>query len=213
LIDFSAVNFDFAIRLFLLLFIGMGPVLALVPFIQNTKRFDVATQCAVGRRMVFIAMVTALVLFAFGALLLRLLHISGAAAAVAGGIVLAYLGIAMATKVGTPKAEEFPVKEEPAKIAVYPLAIPHLLNPVGMTILIVASDEVASLAGVAVVLALVLLVSALDYLVFTNVDKLSKRLSPTTIIVSEIVLGFLLTAIAIQMIVIGLRSLGIIAST
>jgi small neutral amino acid transporter SnatA (MarC family) len=207
------MNMDFLIRLFLLLFIGMGPVLALIPFLQHTKQFDVQTQRLIGRRMVLIATVTSLVLFALGAFLLRLLHISGAAIAVAGGIVLAYLGVAMVTKVSTSKAEEFPVKEEPANIAVYPLAVPHLLNPVGMTILIVASDEVVSIASVAVVLAFILVLYTLDFLVFTSADKLSKHLSPTIVIVSEIVLGFLLTAIAIQMIVIGLRSLGIIATT
>ena len=212
LIDFSTINFDFMVRLFLLLFIGMGPVLALIPFLQHTKQFDVKTQRAMGRRMVFIATTTSLVLFAFGAFLLRLLHISSPAAAVAGGIVLAYLGIAMVTKLSTSKEEEFPVKEDPATIAVYPLAVPHLLNPVGMTILIVASDEVVTLVGVAVVLTLVLLVFALDFLVFTNVDKISRHLGPTAVVVSEIVLGFLLTAIAIQMVVIGLRSLGIIST-
>jgi small neutral amino acid transporter SnatA (MarC family) len=211
-IDFSVINFEFAIRLFLLLFIGMGPVLALVPFLQKTKPFDAETQCAIGRRMVLIAVVTALILFALGAILLRLLHISGAAAVVAGGIVLAYLGIVMATKRSAKSVEEFPVKEDAATLAVYPLAVPHLLNPVGITVLIVASDEVTSIAGAGLVVALVLLVAALDYFVFANIDKFSKRLNPSFMIVSEVVLGFLLTAIAVQMTVIGLTSLGIIGS-
>jgi small neutral amino acid transporter SnatA (MarC family) len=46
--------------------------------------------------MVRTAVVTALVIFATGALLMRLLHITSGAVAVAGGIILALLAIKMA---------------------------------------------------------------------------------------------------------------------
>jgi small neutral amino acid transporter SnatA (MarC family) len=84
------------------------------------------------------------------------------------------------------------------------------LNPVGMTILIIASAEVVSVASVALVLALVLLVGAFDYLIFANIDKLSKRLNPVTLVVSEVVFGILLTAVAVQLMVYGLGALKII---
>ena len=95
--DFSVINLELVAKLVLLLLIGMGPKIALVPFLEKTKDFDAETQRAVGRRMVRIAVITALILFAFGALLMRLLHISGAAVAVAGGIILAILAIEMVT--------------------------------------------------------------------------------------------------------------------
>src|SRR6201990_487963 len=95
--DFSVINLELVAKLLLLLLIGMGPKIALVPFLEKTKHFDAETQRAVGRRMVLIAVVTAFILFAFGALLMRLLHISGGAVAVAGGIILAILAIEMVT--------------------------------------------------------------------------------------------------------------------
>ncbi len=211
--DFSVIDFALVGKLLLLLLIGMGPKIALVPFLEKTKHFDAETQRAVGRRMVKIAVVTALVLFAFGALLMRLLHISGGAVAVAGGIILAILAIEMVAGHSNKVEEEFPAKEDPREIAVYPLAIPYLLNPVGITILIIASDEVVSVASVALVVGLVLLVGAFDYLIFANIDKLSKRLNPTGLVISEVVFGILLTAVAVQLTVSGLSSLGIIAPT
>jgi multiple antibiotic resistance protein len=57
------------------------------------------------------------------------------------------------------------------------------------------------------------LVAAFDYLIFTNIDKLAKRLNPTSIVVSEVVFGILLTAVAVQLAVKGLELLGIIAAT
>lgn len=209
--DFSVINVELVTKLLLLLLIGMGPKIALVPFLEKTKHLDAETQRAVGRRMVLTALVTALVLFAFGGLLMRLLHISGGAVAVAGGIILAILAIEMVTGQGKKVVEESLVQEDPAKIAIYPLAIPYLLNPVGITILIVASDEVASVASIGLVLGLVLLIAAFDYLIFANIDKLAKRLNPTSLVISEVVFGILLTAVAVQLTVSGLSSLGIIS--
>jgi small neutral amino acid transporter SnatA (MarC family) len=83
---------------------------------------------------------------------------------------------------------------------------------VGITVLIIASAEVVSVASVMLVLVLVLLVGAFDYLIFANIDKLSKRLNPVTLIVSEVVFGILLTAVAVQLMVFGLGELGIIAA-
>ena len=76
-----------------------------------------------------------------------------------------------------------------------------------------ASGEVVSAAGAALVIGLVLLVGVVDYLVFTNIDRLASRLNPTSLVVSEVVFGILLTAVAVQLVVVGLRSLGIIEAT
>ncbi|WP_037073555.1 MarC family protein, partial [Rhizobium sp. PDO1-076] len=94
---------------------------------------------------------------------------------------------------------------------VFPLAVPYMLNPVGITVVIIASGEVVSVASAAMVIGLILLVAAFDYLVFTNIDVLAKRMKPATMVVSEVVFGILLTAVAVQLIVSGLGGLGIIA--
>src|SRR5665648_123634 len=98
--DFSVIDLALVAKLLLLLLVGMGPKIALVPFLEKTKKFDAETQRAIGRRMVVTAVVTALVLFALGALLLRILHISSGAVAVAGGIILAILAINMVSGPG-----------------------------------------------------------------------------------------------------------------
>jgi len=90
--------------------------------------------------------------------------------------------------------------------------VPYLLNPVGITVLIIASAEVVSIASVALVVALVLLVGAFDYAIFANIDKVAKRLRPTSLVISEVVFGILLTAVAVQLVVAGLNLLGIIAT-
>ncbi|MGF1594714.1 MAG: MarC family protein [Kiloniellaceae bacterium] len=210
--NFATIDAELVAKLLLLLLIGMGPKIALVPFLEKTKSFDADTQRAVGRRMVITAVVTALILLVTGALLMRLLHITSGAVGVAGGIILALLAIKMAMG----QADEPPVTEkvpvDVKKVAVYPLAIPYLLNPVGITVIIIASDSVLSIASAALVVGLILLVGALDYLVFSNIDKLAKRLNPTSLVISEVVFGILLTAVAVQLTVAGLARLGLVAA-
>lgn len=208
--DFSVISVGLVAKLLLLLLIGMGPKIALVPFLEKTKNFDAPTQRATGRQMVVVAVVTALILFACGALLMQLLHITQGAVAVAGGIILATLAIDMVHGPGKKIVDEVEALEDPKRIAIYPLAVPYLLNPVGITILIIASAEVVSIASAGLVLGLILLVGALDYALFTNIDKVAKRLNPTTLVISEVVFGILLTAVAVQLTVSGLGMLGII---
>jgi multiple antibiotic resistance protein len=208
--DFSSINVELVAKLLLLLLIGLGPKIALVPFLDKTKGMSPEEQRATGRLMVQTAVVTALVILATGALLMRLLHITSGAVAVAGGIILALLAVRMASGPGEGVVKEGHVVPDGKRIAVYPLAVPYLLNPVGLTVLIIASSEVVSVAGAALVVGLVLLVGAFDYLVFTSIDRLASRLNPANLVVSEVVFGILLTAVAVQLVVFGLRSLGII---
>ena len=211
--DFTVIDTTLVGKLLLLLLIGMGPKIALVPFLEKTHSFDAETKVRIGRQMVLTALVTALVLFATGALLMRLLHITGGAVAVAGGIILALIAIKMASGPTEKPNEDVGIPIDPAKIAVFPLAVPYLLNPVGITVIILASGEVVSIASAVLVTGLILIVGAFDYLVFTNIDKLAKRMKPASLIVSEVVFGILLTAVAIQLIVSGLGNLGIITPT
>jgi small neutral amino acid transporter SnatA (MarC family) len=190
----------------------MGPKIALVPFLEVTHKFDAKTKVTIGRQMVFIALATALIIFAAGSVLMRLLHITGGAVAVAGGIVLALLALKMASGHIEKPDDNLGIPVDPAKLAVFPLAVPYLLNPVGITVLILASDEVVSIASAGLVVGLILVVAAFDYLVFTNIDTLAKRMRPAALVISEIVFGILLTALAVQLFVSGISKLGIITT-
>jgi small neutral amino acid transporter SnatA (MarC family) len=211
--DLSVIDTGLVTKLLLLLLIGMGPKIALVPFLEMTKNFDAKTKIAIGKQMVLIALVASLIIFAAGSLLMRLLHITGGAVAVAGGIVLALLALKMAAGPTEKAHEDLGIPIDPAKIAVFPLAVPYLLNPVGITVLILASDEVVSIASAALVVGLILVVAAFDYLVFTNIDTLAKRMKPASLVISEVVFGILLTAVAVQLFVSGLGRLGILTAT
>lgn len=131
----------------LLLLIGIGPKIALVPFLEKTKGMDAHKTREIDTRMVTVAIVTALILFFAGAFLMKLLHITGGAVSIGGGIVLMLLALKMTLRPEHPPVEAEEGSErviDHHQLAVYPLAVPYLLNPVGMTVLIIASDKAHS---------------------------------------------------------------------
>ena len=211
--DFSTIDFYLVFDLFLLLLIGMGPKIALVPFLELTQGMDAETQKGVANRMVRTALGTALLLVVLGWFLMRLLHFTPGAANIAGGIVLLLLALHMLTSPGKQDHHERASGRDPMKMAIYPLAVPYLLNPAGIATLVIVSDDIDSLLMGVVVIGLVLLVGAIDFAIFRNMDKLAKHLDPSRLAVTEAVFGVLLAALAVQLMVDGLASLGIIAGT
>jgi small neutral amino acid transporter SnatA (MarC family) len=97
------------------------------------------------------------------------------------------------------------------QMALYPLAVPYLLNPAGIAALVIASSEINSLVYLLILVGLVLLVGAFDWLIFRNMDKLARHLDPSRLAVTEAIFGVLLAALAVQLMVDGLAEIGIIS--
>ena len=72
----ESIDFYLVLDTFLLLLIGIGPKIALVPFLELTGDLDSATKARVSRKMLTTAAVVAVVLVLLGELLARLLHFS-----------------------------------------------------------------------------------------------------------------------------------------
>ena len=199
--------------LFLLLLIGMGPKIALVPFLELTQDMEADMQNQVANRMVKTALATALLLAVLGWFLMRLLHFTPGAANVAGGIVLLLLALHMLVSPGKTDHHEEANKRDPMQMAVYPLAVPYLLNPAGIAALVIASGDVNSIFSGVVLIGIILLVGVIDFAVFRNMDKLAKHLDPSRLAVTEAIFGVLLAALAVQLMADGLSEMGVISST
>jgi multiple antibiotic resistance protein len=214
--NFENIDFYLIFDLFILLLIGMGPKIALVPFLDLTREMDGDTQRRVAIRMVSTAVSTALILVLLGWLLMRLLHFTPGAANIAGGIVLLLLALHMLVSPGKEDHHDKATGRDAMKMALYPLAVPYLLNPAGIAVLVIASGDIASVETntwlmLVILVVLVLLMGVLDWLVFTNMDKLAKHLDPSRLAVTEAVFGVLLAALAVQLMLEGLHDLGIIS--
>jgi small neutral amino acid transporter SnatA (MarC family) len=209
--NFEEIDFYQIFDLFMLLLIGMGPKIALVPFMDLTRELDGDQQRKVAQQMVRTGVGTALLLVFLGWFLMRLLHFTPGAANIAGGIVLLLLALNMLISPGKEDHHEKVSGRDLMQMALYPLAVPYLLNPAGIAALVIASSEINSVVYLLILVGLVLLVGVFDWLIFRNMDKLAKHLDPSRLAVTEAIFGVLLAALAVQLMVDGLAELGIIS--
>lgn len=196
---------------FLLLLIGIGPKLALVPFVQITAKLDDATKRRVMHRMLLTAFTWALVLVLFGELLRQLLHFTIDSLSIAGGIILLVLAARMVLQDLRPDAPPALETDDPMKLAGVPLAVPYLLNAVGIVGLVTISAEAGSFSVLAVEIAVLAVVLLIDVIVFRWANQISAKLNPNRMLVTEKVFGFLIAAVAVQLILDGLVAIGSIA--
>ncbi len=95
MLDLETLNVTFVIDTFLLLLIGIGPKIALVPFLDMTTGMSQATKRRVLRKMLATAATVAALLLVLGGLLTRLLHFSPGALGIASGIILLIIAVTM----------------------------------------------------------------------------------------------------------------------
>ena len=206
----TSVDIYLVIDTFLLLLIGVGPKIALVPFLEITAPLDAKTKTLVVRKMLTTAGVVSLILVGLGELLARLLHFSTGSLSVAGGFILAIIAITMVLGTVEPKDSQAIKGRDPSRVATFPLAVPYLLNPAGIVTLVTLSAEADSWTVFAMVLALLAAVLALDVAVFRWANRVSDHLDESRMLVTEKIFGILLAALAVQLILDGLHSVGVI---
>jgi small neutral amino acid transporter SnatA (MarC family) len=210
-VDFESVTTTMVIDTFLLLLIGVGPKIALVPFLDVTADMPQATRARVVRKMLTTATVVAVVLLVVGGLLTRLLHFSPGALGVSSGIILLIIAVSMVLAPHESGRESDALTDrDPMQLAVFPLAVPYLLNPAGIVVLVTASAEAASLGVLAAVIGILALVIILDVVVFWWANRVSEHLNENRMLVTEKVFGFLLAALAVQLVLDGFSDLGVI---
>jgi small neutral amino acid transporter SnatA (MarC family) len=209
--DATSIDAYVVIDIFLLLLIGIGPKIALVPFLELTAEMDAATRNRVAAKMLRTAGAVAVVLVVLGEVMTRLLHFSTGALSVAGGIIMLIIAATMVLRSGdSGNGGSASAGADPMQLAVFPLAVPYLLNPAGIVVLVTVSADAGSVGLAAIVVGALAAVLALDVAVFRWANRLSDHLDPSRMLVTEKVFGFLLAALAVQLALNGLADVGVI---
>jgi small neutral amino acid transporter SnatA (MarC family) len=212
--ELESLNAAFVIDTFLLLLIGIGPKIALVPFLETTRQMPEAIKRRVLRKMLTTAATVAVLLLILGGVLTKLLHFSPGALGVASGIIFFILAVTMILGPDDGNSDRRPAEDQdPMRIAVFPLAVPYLLNPAGIVVLVTASAEASAFSVTAVVVGVLIVILALDVVVFRWAVKVSNHLDPGRMLVTEKIFGFLLAALAVQLMLNGLSDVGVIHLT
>ena len=199
-----------AVDVFVVLLIGLGPVKAALVYLGSTSQFEPPIRRRIAMKAVLVAGVVAIALFLLGAGLAQLLHFSAEALAIAGGLVLLILGIRMILSQGGG-GHDAEVDVDPDAVAIFPLALPLLLNPVGIVALFTLSGTLDFEQGL-VTIGLIIGVLVVDIIVFLLLAR-ARPLNPQVVSVVEIVLGFLLAALAVELVLSALSDASVITFT
>ncbi len=199
----------FPLDFFVTLLIVFGPIKVFLVYAQLTRNLEPPVRRKIAIKAVIIAAVVGLVFIVAGKFLLDLFHFSTGALTIAGGAILFVFALNMILSSGGGHESE--AVEDPTSIAVFPLAMPLIAQPIGIVVLTVASarfnDDWGTLALMAVILLIVMVITLL---VLLGESKIIKYINPQAIDVAERILGLLLCALAVQAMLNGANELGII---
>lgn len=204
-------------------------ILALATFFATIGPIDVAAmftaltvnQTSQQRRLIAIrgSLIGAAILLVFalvGEYLLSSLGISLAALRIAGGVLLLLIGIEMvfARSSGGTSTTDEEEQEALAKpdISVFPLATPLIAGPGAMgAAIILMANQSGNILGQAIILGSLLAVLLLTLISMLLAGKIQKLLGITGMHVITRVMGVLLSALAVQFMIDGIKQSGLIS--
>jgi len=197
---------------FILFFLTLGPLKAILPFARATRGTDPAFQRRMAWRSTAIATVIALVVALLAPLVLGNWHVSPSAISITAGIILfsQALRIIMQTPAIAPGSAEQQASPSPPSpaIAVFPLAMPAILSAPGIAaIAVIISLNKHDLATEA---TLLLGVMVLNLLTLLNTETFLKHGAAGVLLVVGWVLAVLQAALAVQIIIHALRVLEVL---
>ena len=184
---------------FILLLLVLDPLGSLPVFIPIMRAVPPARRRWVAAREVAIAFLVLLAFMFLGDAFLRLMRLSERSLEVAGGVILLMVAIRMIFShadgvYGTPEDKE-PL--------IFPLAVPLLAGPSAMaTVLLLASRQPDQLMSWVGALSAAMAVSAAVLLLC---DHIRRWVGDSVVSATEKLMGLVLTAIAVEMILAGLK--------
>jgi MarC family membrane protein len=184
----------------ILLLLVLDPLGSLPIFIPIMRAVPRERRLKVALREVTIAFGVLLAFMFLGEGFLRLMHLSERSLEVAGGVILIIIAIRMIFSHGGESAYGVETGREPF---IFPLAVPLLAGPSAMaTVLLLASrqpDRVAEWIGALFTAMLI------SFLALILADRIRKLLGDSVVSAIEKLMGLVLTAIAVEMILSGLK--------
>ncbi|MBT9491528.1 MAG: MarC family protein [Paucibacter sp.] len=185
---------------FILLLLVLDPLGSLPIFVSIMKSVPKERRARVAGREVGIASAALLAFMFFGDVFLQVMHLSERSLEVAGGVILLIIAIKMIFGSAGESAYGLEPGKEPF---IFPLAVPLLAGPSAMaTVLLLASRQPERIWDWIGALLAAMWVSGLTLLM---ADRIRRLLGDSVISAIEKLMGLVLTAIAVEMVLAGLK--------
>jgi len=195
---------------FTLFFVTLGPLKILGPFAQLTRDCDEATLRGIAVRAFAIALIATIAGGFIGVALLHSWRIPVPALVIAGGVIFFLVGLSVVL-------EQYDEAEhKPAPLPGKPLAaamritFPTVITPYGIAALIVLLANSHEVGRTSHILAILLAVMVLNLLAMLFARQVMGGVTAMALRIFGAVLGVLQVALAIQMLLRGLRDSGVL---
>jgi len=197
--QFSAMDHTFLSALVLLLLV-LDPFGSLPVFISVMRQVAPERRTRVALRESALAFGVLLAFMLTGQAFLALMHLSERSLEVAGGVILLIIAMRMIFATG---GELYAADGKGREPLIFPLAVPLLAGPSAMaTVLLLASRQPERLLAWIGALTVAMLVSAV---VLLGADRIRRWIGSSMVSAIEKLMGLVLTAIAVEMILAGLK--------
>lgn len=196
-------------KIFIMLFLMLGPIKILVPFVNLTRNEDPVLR----RRLATRAMLFSLAALALAGLLgrniLENFEISVPVLALTGGLILFLVALRTVLEQSLPQTR---LKQEPISpgtdLALSPLAFPIIVTPYGIAAVIVFATLAQDTSAKLTIASIVLVILLLDWLAMLFADSILKW-TGTALQVLTVVLGVTQIALGLQIIAHSLSLIGV----
>jgi multiple antibiotic resistance protein len=202
---------QFALIAFTSIFVLVDPIAAVPTFLAMTGDSDPRRRRHMAVRAGWTCFVVLLTFSLAGTLIFQLFGITLAAFKIAGGLILGVIGFDMLRAKRSPTKETPGETEEGAEkedVGIIPLGIPMLAGPGSISSVMVLMGQNTDWVHAIVVVCAIGAVAVLSFVVLAAADRVSSYLHETGIRILTRMMGLLLTAIAVQFILNGLKDAG-----
>jgi multiple antibiotic resistance protein len=192
------------------LFIIVGPLGAVPLFLAITEGDDGPRRSQQARNAAFTVAAVLLLTALAGSLLLDLFDISVTAFRIAGGIILFIIGLQLLNVLEVRMKrtdEELAEARERNEVGITPMGIPMLAGPGAVTTVLAYRGQFGDeMVGYSALLAAIAGIALITWGILAAAARLQRRLGPIVLGVITRIEGLLLTSIAVQMLIDGIRS-------
>jgi multiple antibiotic resistance protein len=205
--------FQFSLVAFSSVFFLVDPFAAIPPFLVMTAGADSASRRRTAKRAALTCFVVLSTFALAGGLIFKIFGITLPALKIAGGILLFLIGIDMLkakqspTRTAEGETEEACEKED---VGIIPMGIPMLAGPGAISSVMVLMGQSPSWWQAAPVFLAIGATAFGAFVILSAAGRIKRILGDTGIHILMRIMGLLLTTIAVQFEINGLRDLGII---
>ena len=204
-------------KIILSLIVLVNPFSALSIFLELTQGYTSRERRRTAQITALSVFIIMTVFIFSGNWILKILSISTGSFQVGGGILVFLIAVSMMNsgsnpakpKIGTQEHDEITVQPRPnmGAVAIVPLAMPLIIGPGGISTVIIHASAARHMNDLLAILAAGAVISVICYLSLLTAAKVSRWLGETGLTVLNRIMGMLLAAVAVEIVIAGIRSL------